>query len=535
MMRRLKILLRALLALGGVLLTARAAVGPFRLLHIAVNNPIPLESVVAVCGVALIAMESRPGGKRDSDAWRRGDWWALALLCAVGVMAWVRCVWFPFVADDYVHIGNALRATPAYLKDLFLVPAADRFFRPMGLLAYAAEARLWGANRLAWHAASICMHIANSGLVYRLCRTRWMGPMPALCAASFFLLNGSRPEAVTWISAQFDALATLFFLLALLALERGVRSRRWQWQALSAVALLAALLSKESAYVFPFVAMLALWSQGVPGRRTVRLIAAPLLLTIGVFAYRWMLLEGIGGYRTAGSGQSYFYSVDLLRTSKALLLRPPAILMFPLNWSVPPEWWVTMLLGVVIVAWGVLSGARANRAEIAFALGWLLVCEAPVHQFLLIDANLEKARVLYLPSIGMALLLGAAFSALRQRVLIAAAGAIIAFQAAALEHNLTIWKGVARYAEDTCAEAARQLEQASGTVLVSDVPNDIDGVYFLHTGLRACIGWAGGREAPNLVIEGEPGAEGVKAARTLRWENAQRRWQIMSGAAPVHR
>lgn len=517
---RLQALLWLLLAVVAALLTARLLSGPFRLFGLSVSSPVNLESFAALCVCILIALRSR---KAAEDGARGNGRYALPLLLVLGAAAWLWTLPFPFLADDYCHISNALRASPSYLIGLFTLPADDRFFRPLVLLGYVAQAHLWGDARVYWHAAAVALHIANGALVYALIRSRRIGPWPAAAGALLFLLSGSRVEVVPWISAEFDVLATFFFLLALLAFARWLRTGDRRAEVCSLAALLPALLSKESAYVFPLAAALLLWVEGVRGRRFLRLAVPPAILTAAVFLYRWQLLQGIGGYRMVGTGQPFFYSVNLFRTGKALLLRLPAILLFPLNWTHPPEWWLAVLMTASIAGWAMATTARANAREVRLAFGWILICAAPVHQFLLIDANLEKSRVLYLPSVGFALLLAAALASLTQRRAAVAAVAILGFQTAALEHNLATWRDVAQLADRTCATAAAELRQARGPLLVSDVPNVIDGVYFLHTGLRQCIESRAGAEAGKLLVQGESQANGMAPA--LIWDDALRGWR----------
>jgi len=96
----------------------------------------------------------------------------------------------------------------------------------------------------------------------------------------------------------------------------------------------------------------------------------------------------------------------------------------------------------------------------------------PVHQFLSIGADLEKSRVLYFASVGLAILFAALITSRR---LLVPAALILLFHCAALEHNLTIWKRVGYEARAACQPGAK------------DLPNVRDGVYFLHTGYPECL------------------------------------------------
>lgn len=463
------------LALSALTIAARAIVGPFRL-GVSVTSPMNAEGVFALCGAALLA-----GGWRDEKEKRvagKPDWRAVAVLVLAGAVAFGWTFRFPFLADDYDHIPHAIHADPKSLKALFTQPAADRFFRPAVFVLYAGEARLAGYSRMGWHALSAALHVGVSVLVLLLARRRGVRRAPAMAAALLFLLHGSRPEAVTWIAAQFDLWAALFFLTALLLFDSGHR-------ALSLAALLPALLSKEAAYVYPLALVWMLWVDGAPLRRWPRLAAPSWLLTAAVFAYRWHLVGGIGGYRDVGTGRAYILTFDFLRTGKALTARLAAAMDFPLNWSHRLEWWAVAALLIALIAGSLLFAARANRRQLWFGLGFLLVAALPVHEFLLIDGNLEKSRVLYLPSVGLALMFAAALEGLNPRVAAAAGCAVLMFQIAALEHNLRIWDDVSHLAERTCA----QLAASKGPL--PDAANTIDGVYFLHTGLRGCVEAAG--------------------------------------------
>lgn len=508
-----------ILALSGLFLAARTLFGPFRF-GVSVNSPINAESFFALTSVVLLMLHSdRSGALAPSGepGWKT----AVPVILGAGIAAWAWTVRFPWVADDYAHIANSLGADGTYLTRLFTVPAEDRFFRPFVFVAYAAQARVFGTSREAWHAFSIALHLANSLLLYGVALRSGLRHWPALAAALLFLLHGSRPEAVTWIAAQFDLWAALFSFLALLAFDRFTRTAQGVWQTASLAALLLALLSKESAYVFPLVALLWLYLQGVRGWAFARRLAPAFVLTATVFAYRWILVGGLGGYLPAAADQPSPFAISLTRTPRALTTRLAATLAFPVNWSHPPAWWLAALMLAAMAALAVLAAARSRRTQLLYGLGLLLLTALPVHQFLFIDASLEKSRVLYLPTAGFALLMAAGWAALRSRAGLWAAAATIVFQTAALEHNLGIWREISALAENTCAAVARAAA-ASPSLTVSDVPNFIDGVYFLHTGLRPCVEAAAGAPLPHVRFAYERKRSEADGPWNLRWNDERR-------------
>ena len=204
-------MLWAVLALSALVIAARAIAGPFHFI-VPITSPMNAEGVFALSGIGLLACparEARSGAPTPPN--RIPMHLTAAILAAAAVTAYSWTFPFPFLADDYDHIPHAIHASSEYLTSLFTHPAADRFFRPVVFILYAAEARVAGFSRDAWHALSLILHTGVSLSVYLFARRRQFRHGPALAAALLFLLHGSRPEAVTWIAAQFDLWAALFF------------------------------------------------------------------------------------------------------------------------------------------------------------------------------------------------------------------------------------------------------------------------------------------------------------------------------------
>src|SRR6185312_13390561 len=123
----------------------------------------------------------------------------LLLLVAAG---FIRYLNFPLLADDYTHIWNAHMADAGALVRHFTVAETDRFFRPLGYLSYALDARWAGYSAAAWRAGNLLLHLANTWLVYRLCLQLGGTRAGAFFGALLFGWHGSCPEAVTWVAAR---------------------------------------------------------------------------------------------------------------------------------------------------------------------------------------------------------------------------------------------------------------------------------------------------------------------------------------------
>ena len=163
-----------------------------------------------------------------------------------------------FFWDDYIFLTNA-QASP--LTDLLPTPGYP-FYRPLPRGALFDLLLLLGPHgALAAHALNLALLAASSALVASLA-LRLAGPVAGLLAGLAFAAFGPAPGLVAWASGAQDLFAIAFGLAAL-------RLRHDRRALGSALALAAALLSKEPAVLF--VPVLILWDY-LLGRRPFRVL-----------------------------------------------------------------------------------------------------------------------------------------------------------------------------------------------------------------------------------------------------------------------
>jgi hypothetical protein len=463
--------LLAVLAVLGTLLAARGLLGPLTT-PVAVNSPMNLEGVFAITFLALLLNREAGRPVRSQPRW---DSFLMPGLALIVIAAFLGALSFPFLADDYVHIWNGRHADWPALWAHLTVPETDHFFRPAVYYSYAFDALWAGLSPTAWRAGNLAIHVVNTLLVYRLCRALRFGRVGGFVGALIFGIHGSRPEAVTWVAARFDLMAVMFSLACLLAVLRGAK---W-W--VGCGLLLLASMSKESAYVVPLLAVIILHYAGSRWN-TVWKPVAPLFGTAALaLLYRLWLLHGVGGYRDPANGSAVVFHPNLVATINAIFVRFWAALIFPLNWTGGLGRVTGIGLAAAIVALAYLARRGAERKKVLLGIVVAVVCAVPAYQFLSIGMDLEKSRVLYFSSVGLALLLAAIFEQMDFKILICAL-ALIGFQWTALQNNLGHWREVGELAGCICAAQARL-----GRMSTEPQPNVVDGVYFLRMGLPECV------------------------------------------------
>ena len=371
----------------------------------------------------------------------------------------------------------------------FYLPQPDIFFRPLGFLLYYLDFRWAGFNPLLWHTSSLLIHVANCLLVYALLRQLAFGIVSSASAAVLFSIHGTRAEAVAWTDARFDLLSTFFTLLALVSFEKYVAGTKRIFFAAGLIFTALAIFSKEAAFCIPLVLLvLAILHEGAERRRMLRTMAVTFALTFAGFVYRLLMIGGMGGYQTGGHSNVLHFNP--LRMAKALLWRLWGFAFFPVNWWGDDSLWIKVsLASFVVVLLAVALGKRLDRRRLVAALLLTLAASVPVQHLVILNAGLTGARVYYLPVLGIALFWATVAETYAPdryaRFLIVAFVAIL--NVSALAHNLTVWTDVARTAKSVCQTFARQIAALPGSVVVSGLPYQERGVYFLANGFPECV------------------------------------------------
>lgn len=348
---------------------------------------------------------------------------ARRLYIAVGacaVVVYLGALWNHFAFDDTLAVvSNSLVHHWSGLWRAFAhsyywpVEPSGRLYRPLVAATFTLD---WQVDHAAWfHAVNLMWHAGASVTVAALVR-RWAGSAAALIGGLLFAVHPVHVEAVAYVVGRAELMAGLFAMLAVYAaLEHG--SVAW-----CAGALVLAVLSKENAAVAPALIVWA-WLVGlrpVPPRPRLRAFVASWILIAVLYAVlRWAIIHT---HTQGGIVAPVFVGespVAVRLTAIAALADVGRLLVFPLqlraDYSPAERTIVTsaadprFLLGMAVVAiWGALlwlAWRRHRRLE-AFGLGWIAITYAPVANLLFPIGILIAERTLYLPSAGLAMVVG---------------------------------------------------------------------------------------------------------------------------------
>lgn len=126
----------------------------------------------------------------------------------------------------------------------------SNYYRPFLFFTFLLNYLVGGSRPWGYHLINNALHIANALLVFSLL-ARWLANRRAAAIAAFiFLIHPLQTEAVTYISGRGDPLWVFFTLLGIGLMFRE-KGRPWLNLSLAAVCQILAMLSRETAFLFP--------------------------------------------------------------------------------------------------------------------------------------------------------------------------------------------------------------------------------------------------------------------------------------------
>ena len=342
---------------------------------------------------------------------------SVLLIVIVGLTIYFNALGNEFVWDDQVLIsknpligswGNIPRVftTRLYWNKNPNVVKSDiktiDFYRPLQTISYMLDFSFWKLRPAGYRLTNILLHIVNAIFLYSLLNLISNNQKVSCAAALLFVCHAVHTQAVTYIAGRADILAGLFLLLLMI-----LYIKRFQFAAVISFAL--ALLSKEIAFIFPFVLAAYEICYGSE-KRTVR---QRLLYRVGPFfmvSIAYIVLRFFALNLTAEAlFQSKIAFYIRLITMPRIIIEYIYLLFLPLNLHMQRFiMFSTSIFDIrviiSVIALGCLFAAvyinRRRFKIVSFGMLWFFIMLFPaLNVFATLNAQMSE-HWLYLPSLG---------------------------------------------------------------------------------------------------------------------------------------
>lgn len=355
----------------------------------------------------------------------------LAIPFFVALVAFARGLGSDFTFDDREVVrDNPLLAEGTPFSRVVASPYGPvntnrTLWRPLTVLTFAIERRLFGRTPLAHQVTNLVLAAAVAALVAAVGLRAGLRPASAAIAGALFGAHPVHAEAVVGIVGRSELLAAACLLLStLLALRSfALRGSRRAGLAASAALFFLALLAKESAATLGLVIVVAALVRREPLRR----LAAPLALHAAVLAAVLLLRRGVLGAVVfdmrsfvpfldnpaahASAGERVLTALEgIARTVRLLVF--PDVLSADYSFDAIPvakSLSLAALAGAAILAsaGAALVLLRRRCPALAFGAGFFLATFALTCNLAFPIGTIFAERLAYLPSAGFAIALAA--------------------------------------------------------------------------------------------------------------------------------
>ncbi|MCB9772038.1 MAG: tetratricopeptide repeat protein [Candidatus Omnitrophica bacterium] len=287
-------------------------------------------------------------------------------------------------------------------------------YTPLTILSFAIEYHFFGYKPFFFHLHNLLLHLLVTALVFVFAIRLSKSLTVAAIAALLFGIHPMHVESVAWVTERKDVLYGAFYMLSLICYWRYLTEKRKIFFVVSLMCGFLSILAKPMALSLPFILLLLDWFS----RRKfqLRIFAEKFLFAIVMFPIAWLTY-------TLNSRVIAFHFSDALLTWLWTLIFYIKKFLLPLNllplYQLPdpvkitnPEFAFAIIATMVIIFF--LIHWRKNRWFIFaflfyfFSIFFLLRFDSSV------DLCIVADRFMYLPSVGICILLAVYFRRLQQ-------------------------------------------------------------------------------------------------------------------------
>jgi tetratricopeptide (TPR) repeat protein len=366
----------------------------------------------------------------------------LALLVAV-FLVYAQAGTFDFTSyDDNLYVTENPHVQAGLALDSIkwaMTAVVAGNWMPVTLLSHMLDCQLFHLQSGMHHLTNVFLHFLSTLLLFVVLKRATGARWPSAFVAAIFALHPLHVESVAWVAERKDVLSAFFFFLALYAYVRYSEQPGVKRYLLVGAAFTLGLMAKPMLVTFPFVLLLLdVW----PLRRAQ--FPKALIEKVPLCALS-AIVSAVTFYaqRSTQAVQSYPLSVRIENALISYLvylgqtLWPAGLaVLYPYDAS-PATWQAAAALIVILAISAAVLYASRTRPYLVTGWFWYLGTLVPVIGFVQVGLQARADRYMYLPMIGLLIMLAWGVSELKQPRIAAAAAALCCIVCAALAHAQT--------------------------------------------------------------------------------------------------
>jgi protein O-mannosyl-transferase len=331
----------------------------------------------------------------------------------------------PFIWDDEIMVvANPFIRNLANIPKIFTSSAfghtlsAGKFYRPFQILSFAFDYHFWGLNPMGFHITSIILHIINCLLLFYLLIKLKFSKLFSYIVTQVFAIHPIHIEAVTYISGRGDLLYLTFSLLCFICFIIGSEKKSIIQHILASLLLIIAIISKENSVSLPVIILLYVFLFQKRNSINKSQIYSLISLNLISFCYAMYRVLPLSNNNTTLSliADSSFWerliTIPHIFITYIRLVFLPVFLHMEYHFVEKSLFSPYILIGIPFLAifFYLLINKTAPKKQALFFALWFIIGLSPVLNIAAPLASTVREHWLYLPSIGLFILLAKTIS-----------------------------------------------------------------------------------------------------------------------------
>ena len=289
----------------------------------------------------------------------------------------------------------------------------DKFYRPVLTLTFLADTLVCGGDPGFYHYSNVLWHMLAVFLVFAFFRSMGYTKTVSYGAAVVFAVHPALSSAVAWVPGRNDILLAVFSMISFIFFIRAVKNNGISDILISVFCMAAALFTKETAVVLPFIYILYMILYGIKTdkKNIARIFVCFAFALLLYAAFRYFVLSG--GVKSITVPEMILNAATSLKALFwyfGVVLLTEKILIYPQINNLP---FISTLLPVMLTAGlCVLLRKHCNFRHILFGILWFVLFMIPT--FVMPEKDFYTHR-LYLPILGCFIVIFEIIKALNAR------------------------------------------------------------------------------------------------------------------------
>jgi tetratricopeptide (TPR) repeat protein len=340
-------------------------------------------------------------------------------LSFLGIVLLTLIVYLPGINNSFLNWDDNWYITDnAFISDFSVSGIINMFthlfhaqYSPLVMVVLSFLKSTFGLNPLPFHLVSLLFHILNAYLVYRFIALLTEKENLALVVSAFFAIHPFQVESVAWMSAMKIVISSSFFLLSLIYYIKYRKTGKTRNYYLSLLVFVLAILSKEQSLILPLVIIAIDYfnDRKLFGRKVI-VEKIPYFFLSALFAVITVVAVYTQGFKGEVPSFNMFNQIEFVLYSVLNYLSKfvlPANLSayYPYPSSIDYYYLIFPILMLSFVFFAI-KRKLLTKKEVLFAIAFFLINIFLTFQIVPVRKIYMADRYMYLPMIGLLLILG---------------------------------------------------------------------------------------------------------------------------------